>query len=605
MTGAPGRRRIGPLEVSAALAALAAVAVLALQAVAIRDQWLTADEPYHLLAGWQALRQGENTLNLEHPPLVKLVAALPLLAEPEPLAPRLHAGEALAATQALFRTPELAARARLRGRVLVALAFGLPFLAACFALGREAGGPRAGVVLALSVGASFSVLPHLPLVTTDAAVALGYAATLVAVARFLRAPGAGTAAVLGLGLGLAMAAKHSGLLLVPSVLLAVALARPPAGAQAGSLRQRLGWTAAAAAVALALVLATYALANRRYDPARGRESIHRYATHQSTLLVDDRMRPYEPSLLALERLSPGLAQWATGVVGVQIQNSIGVYPSYAFGEIRSRGRWWYFPVLLLVKTPVTLLAASIVGAAVAVSGRRRRAGHPPPGPPGPVPRADPARTSFRIVLWVTALVYLGMAIASNYNLGYRHLLPVLPLLFLPAAFWASRRTWRAAALVGLLLTESIAVAPLWISATNTWWLGAGNPTRFALSGDNGEWRQNLLALGEEARERGMEPLRLLYPTSSPAEVAAAIPGAIAVTPGSPLPPGWYAVSTVLEQLVPAIEAASPATMYGHHRYLGLAQIWRPVWEEVVQRGEDHGYAAGTFHLYRLDGAAAP
>ncbi len=45
----------------------AAVLVLALQILAIDRQSLIGDAPYHLLAGDQALRDGVNLLNFEHP----------------------------------------------------------------------------------------------------------------------------------------------------------------------------------------------------------------------------------------------------------------------------------------------------------------------------------------------------------------------------------------------------------------------------------------------------------------------------------------------------------------------------------------------------------
>ncbi len=40
----------------------------------------TADESFHLVAGYSYLRWGDFRINPEHPPLVKLLAALPLLA---------------------------------------------------------------------------------------------------------------------------------------------------------------------------------------------------------------------------------------------------------------------------------------------------------------------------------------------------------------------------------------------------------------------------------------------------------------------------------------------------------------------------------------------
>src|SRR5580704_4290793 len=96
---APGR------PAGAVLAALAGVAaVLLFQAAAIDRQALTSDEAYHALAGHQADRYGRNGLNLEHPPLVKLAAALPLLAAP-PLAPPIDVSQALQAQWAVFTQP--------------------------------------------------------------------------------------------------------------------------------------------------------------------------------------------------------------------------------------------------------------------------------------------------------------------------------------------------------------------------------------------------------------------------------------------------------------------------------------------------------------------
>src|ERR1700694_2914950 len=90
LRAAAPRRSVGlPVAVLAGVAA-----VLFLQAAAIDRQALTSDEAYHALAGHQADRYGRNGLNLEHPPLVKLAAALPLLAAP-PLAPPIDVSRAL------------------------------------------------------------------------------------------------------------------------------------------------------------------------------------------------------------------------------------------------------------------------------------------------------------------------------------------------------------------------------------------------------------------------------------------------------------------------------------------------------------------------------
>jgi hypothetical protein len=590
----------------------AMLAALALQAAAIRTQSLTGDEPYHLLAGHQALRYGENTLNFEHPPLVKMLAALPFLAEAEPLAPPGDVTNALSSAQAVFRDPGLEARIRVRARTVLLLGVVLPWWWVTYLLGRAAGGPRTGLALALIVALSFGMLPYLTILTTDVAVALGFAATWVLAARFLAAPRLLTAAGMGCALGLAIAAKHSGLLVAPSLALAVVLARGPRL----DGRRRLGYLLAAALCAAALVELTYGIANRRYDPVRGRAAIGFYCNNHSTLVVGDRMRRYQAALLAIEERDPRLAQWLTGILGIKVQNALAIYPSYLFGRIQSRGRFWYFPVLFLLKSSLVLLAATLWAGVDSWCrwgrGRRARAHRfsevPPPGS-GPAvttattakmadDAAERARRQFLAILAAAAALYLAVAMSSNYDLGYRHLLPVLPLLYLPAALWAARRTWRLAAVAGLLLAESLAVAPLWMSATNTWWLGARNPTRFAASGDNCDWNQNLIELGEISHRRGLEPLHLLDPVVSAAAREAYLPRAVGMYPGEPLPPGWYAVGVIVEQAIPAILRATPAEMYNQAAYRGIAERWAPLWYRVRQ-GEDHGYIAGTFHLFRL------
>lgn len=553
--------------------ALAAFAlVLALQVVAVAEQSLVADAPYHLLAGHQALRYGQNLLNLEHPPLAKWVAALPLAGAP-PLAPPITVDRALEWSLAVFDEPGRLRIARFASRGLVLLVFGLPFLGACYGLGRQAGGTRTGVVLLLVAGLSIPILPYLSILQTDAAVGLGFTVTAAAALAYLRAPGAARAAAVGLGAGLALAAKFSGLAALPTAAVAFALVRGP------SRRARLGHLAAAAAVALGLVWTTYAVANRSYDPAAGRDTIERYCRNEA-LIVDDRMKPYEEPLLAVERFAPNLAQWLTGFVGLRLQNDIGVYPTYAFGVLSSKGRWWYFPALLLVKTPLVVLAAT-AGALFA-------------GPPGR------RHLPLLAVGGVTAAVYLGIAMTSNYNLGVRHLLPILPILYLPAARWAAERRWRSALVVGVLALEALALSPLWMSATNTWWLGPYNPTRTALSVGDAEYRQNFVVLAEAARRRGLEPLYVAYPQVSEKELRAYLPEAAVARPGIALEPGaWYAVNLSLEQYLPAIPRARPDDVRGHDGLVRLAESWRPYWREIVDRSEDHGWVAATFHLYRL------
>ncbi len=562
------------------LGAAACALAVALQIAVIHAHSLSGDGAHHLVAGHQALRYGQNTLNLEHPPLVKLVAALPLLFE-EPVAAPLRVEHALTATARFYARPELR-RATIRGRYLMLAVFVLPFLLACYALGKRFGDHRGGIVLALMSALSLAILPYLTVLQTDVAVALAFTLTVLQATRYAERPSVRTAVQLALACGLGLAVKFSAVLLGPTVLASVFLARGQTGS---SWRRRLGHLALIGVIALALLEASYLAANRTYSSDVGREVIRAYCDDRGTVTVDDRMLGAEPALLAVERIDPRLAQWLTGLWGVHLQDAIGVYSSFAFGEIRSQGRWWYFPAVLLIKTPIPILLAALAALA------RRRS------------RSVLARWRSWLPMALTTAIYLAAAVTSSYNLSVRHLLPVLPFLYLPVAVVVARSRAGTMALIGALAIESMATAPLWMSHTNTWWLGARNPTRFALAAGNLEYRQNFIQLARQVEDRGLGQLNVLYPTIGEEVLRAYLPSARLVVPGEALGPGWYAVNVIVEQFVPGLLRARPEDVHDYQQLYPAARQWQSLWQ-TVRAGEDHGYVAGTFHLFRLRASGA-
>lgn len=554
--------------------------VLSLQMVAIHGHSLTGDGAHHLLAGHQALRYGQNLLNLEHPPLAKLTFALPAFLADKALAPPLEVEDALTQVQRIHQQPMLLGRATLGGRYLALGFFVLPFFVACFALGRRHGGAATGGLLVVMMGLSFSVLPNLTILQTDTAVALAFLLTVLAAERYLERPGLRRALALALAAGLGLVTKFSAVLLAPTVLVAVLAARPP-GETGVPWRRRLGHLVAMGILVWALVDAAYLLANRSYVSDAGRKTISSYCGGRGTVVADERLAAWESPLLTVERYDPYLAQWLTGLLAIRNQNTIGVYASYAFGEVRSAGRWWYFPAVFLVKTPLAILLVGLWGLFALIWRRSALT----------VPRSS-------LPLLVTVGVYAAVAFTANYNLGVRHLLPVLPFLYLPVARFLAKKPRATVLVMMALAVESLALAPLWMSATNTWWLGAGNPTRFALGSGNLEFRQNFLQLARVVEEEGLGELNVLYPTLSPEVLSAWVPGARLIQPGDQLEPGWYAVNVTVEQLVPALLEAPLGAVYEGEALRREARRWEPLWREVA-KGEDHGYVAGTFHLYFL------
>lgn len=557
------------------LVVAACVQALVFQLTALHTQSLTGDGAHHLLAGHQALRYGQNTLNLEHPPLAKLLAAFPLRLRDDPLAPPLRATEALAMADRAHENPGRLLPASVEARYLFMVLVVLPFFIAAAALGASTGRRSVGVLLFLLLAFSFQILPNLTLLQTDTAVALWFLLVLLAARRYQASPTWQRALLLGGFLGLGLATKFSAVLLLPAVAVAWMLALP----EIGSRSRAIGHGLLILGSAWLVLDGVYLLANHSYDRELGREVIQDYCQGRGTVIVEDRLLGAEGFLLGLERVDPFLAQWATGLLAVQAQNQIGVYASFAFGEIRSDGRWWYFLALFLAKTPIPMLLALAV-AAWALRHSYHRSWKP------------------WLPTIVTVVVYLAAATFSSYNLGVRHLLPVLPLLYLPVAAVWSRRPLASAALVAVLFLESLALEPLWMSRGNTWWLGERDPFRHSFAAGNLEYRQNFFQLARQSRQRGIEGLRVLYPTLDDAVLRAYLADASLVGPGDPVPPGWYVVNVTVEQLVPALLSGDPEAIYDYENLRRAAESWEPVWQRIRQ-GEDHGYLAETFHLYRV------
>lgn len=566
---------------------------LTLQIIAIHQQPLSGDGAYHLIAGYQGWRYGQNRLNLEHPPLVKTVITLPLLFDEALLTEPVPVENILSAIDDIYANAPLIRRATIRARYMMLIFFVIPFFACCYVFGRHFGERRTGIILLFLVAFSFNILPSLTILQTDTAVSLGYLLTLLALFRLVATKSLGSALWVGGAFGFAISVKFSGFLLLPSILIAVILAKPA--------HRSYGFSVAALvliAISAWLVMElSYWAVNWNYTKAAGQEIIRTYTRGQA-MVVRDQMRKFETMLLAIEAVDPFLAQWMTGALGVYTQNSIGVYPIYAFGEVSYLGRYWYFPALFLIRTPLVILLAGLFSAFyflkpyrlnnlgfcktnLSLSYTGKFMGHK-------------ERSAELILLIVTAGTYLLTAVMSNYNLGFRHLMPVMPIVYLPVAYWLARFQWRAGLVIGVLIIEAFLLNPLWMDATNTWWLGDNNPTRFAFSSDD---NSNFIQLAKYVEQHNINKLQLLSPGLGEQRLHAYIPGTVVVNVDDILKPGWYAVSTRVEQFIPALLQTPEDSALKK-----VALQWNPLWQ-VVKTGHDFGYAAGTFHIYYL--AEAP
>lgn len=481
---------------------VALLVVLFLQVVlGARQLSATFDETAHLPAGYTYLETGDLRLNPQHPPLIKLLAAVPLLAAaPEvdlddPGWNAVPPDEWAFGYRFLYRQD--ADRLLMLGRLPIAL---LAVLMAwyVFRWASDLFGVRAGWMALLLCAFSPTVIAHARFVTMDVGLACFSTIGLYHLWRFVEEGRTGDLVFSGIGLGLALASKFSGVALLPVYAGSLLLARPLAG-EAQTIRGRQGRTALGAVGSLAAALGLAGL-----------------VVWASYLFTAD-----------------PLVYWR-GLVRVN-QDHDPNYLYYLLGEFRAGGFWYYFPVAFLVKTPIPTLL--VLFASIAMVGRYR----------APHPAAE-------WVLVAPVVVYVALTMVFADNLGVRYLLPIYPLLFVFASRLArgiegSRLIQVTALALALWYAGgTLAIQPDQLAYFNELAGGPAGGNRW-LDDSNIDWSQDLKRLAEYLDEHDAGPVRLRYGRNVAPDYYGidARPMSDAEWGRANRPPGLYAIGT--QQLI--------------------------------------------------------
>lgn len=471
------------------------------------------NEPSHLAAGISHWESGRFELYRVNPPLVRMVAALPVLvvgAETD-----WSSFSASPRSRSEFRVgPDFIAVNGERSLWLTTLArwmcipFSLIGGLICFLWGRDLYGPAPGLLGLTLWCFSPNILGHASCLTPDAhATALGLAANYL-FWLWLRQPTWGRAGAAGIVLGLALLTKTTWILLLvlwPVVWTAWRLVgrsqyRPrtefhpsiPRGLQ----------------LALMILLGLHVLnLGYLYDGTFRRLGDFRFISRTLGGQPDGKEgNRFQETLLAALPV-PLPAQY---VIGADVQKrDFERHPvSYFRGRTYRHGFWYYYLYALGVKVP---LGTWLLVAAALVFELSRRA------------RLCPRRDE---VVLLTPLVFL-LAIVSaetDYSAHFRYALPIVPYAFIwigqvgagvngaALRLVGARRlrhlSWAAVVLTGLCWSaaSSLAVAPHWLSYFNE---AAGGPLRGHehLANSNLDWGQDLLYLREWLAESPSSPLR--------------------------------------------------------------------------------------------------
>ncbi|MGB6193748.1 MAG: glycosyltransferase family 39 protein [Terracidiphilus sp.] len=456
-----------------AVTALLLVQVVLVVSV-VRRESLTFDEGNHMFSGYMMMHTGDYGLNPEHPPLAKLLAVLPLAGAKlwvPPLQGRDFKMEAyLDGRDWLARNDGASGRMVLKMRLAAGLlALGLSLMV--FFATREWFGTTAALVALVLVVFDPNILAHSALVTTDIGVSLFFLAAVYAFYRYVKQPTVARLLIAGVVAGLMLATKHSGVLLAPMLVLLIGfeILRAPQGTR-GKIALRLtGAFAAIVVIGAAVLWAFYGF---------------RYAARPAGLAMSSSIEEYVRPLshfnagavLAIAHLHLLPESYLIGLVDVKRMAQF--YPTFVLGRQYAHSVWWYFPVVVLIKTTLGLLGLLAVTCFAIVSSKLRKG------------------RELAFVL-IPMAVYFSIAVAAGMDIGARHLLPVYVFAFVLAgggiaALAAQSKGWKWAGLVLVAahVVSALAVMPAPLAYANEAWGGAKN-TLHLLSDANVDWGQQL------------------------------------------------------------------------------------------------------------------
>jgi len=517
--------------------AIFAVLFITLEVISYTRESATYDEPVHVTNGYFSLALGDYRVDPEHPPFLRLWSALPLLPLSEVKAdPRVV--DSVTPTEWAFGglfdyshqfmyVDNDADRLLYRGRLMVVL-LGVVLGAVLYWWAFEWFGWMTAVIALALYTLEPNLASHARLVTTDFGVTCFIFGAVFFLWRTVERWGLMNIGGLAICTAVAVISKFSGLILAP--ILAFLILSAVVTRRLATIRA-VGIIVLLCVTSLTVIWAVYGF---RYQPSSSPTWL--YATHAD---------PY-----AIERV-PTLARVAGWIDGHRLLPNVyteGLLISQARAQLRNAflageytqvGWWYYFPVAIMLKTPLTLLILAGFGAGLSVGVKRR---------PG-----------IAFVL-VPIVIYLGWSMTARINIGVRHVLPIYPFLVMSAAvaihhLWTRGRRYLVAAAIGLCTLEAATAYPHTLAFFNV--LAGGPSGGIAYLGDsNLDWGQDLKGLKSWMDEHRVETISLGYWGHADPQYygidCTYLPGA----------PGWIDVRLLQRPRLPGYVAVSATLLQG-------------------------------------------
>lgn len=560
MAPALANRRLPWSRIEKAFVLVASMLFAVLCISSIRIESITYNEVAHIPAGVSYLQRLDARMNIEHPPLIKVIAAMPLLflhakadysdstwsARPGQQAEYLFGKRFFESWNANKGTLLFLARLPM---VALSLLLGLSL----YEIARRLAGPWGGALtLTLFVTSPFFI-SYGSLVLTDIPVVLFSLWTMWYFASLWQEPTTRNALLFAASLAGALLTKFSAVFLFPTLLLcwawfrfsrqrpSVSEASVPAPHERFS-RERL---AIGAMVLAGLVVFLFYLGifHRSAPLSILQDEVQGISGFDGPVVLMYRSISIMTKHPALERIL--LPLWLY-VGGLGFVVGYGSRPMYFLGHWHPHGVWFYFPVISFFKLAPGMVLLFFLLAALAIANFLRNRGK------GLSIVPDSNRLHLRAML-ATLVVFAAIPMASKLNVGVRHfsvpiaLAVLLCSLIIPltrSVLGSKARPFAFGATVALAFScvvTAFLAYPHYISYYNAFRLNV--PKQEIASNANLSWGQSMEELNAFFREHHVSA-PYVDTRMSGLDPAVYIPGALPWQCDKPDPvtPEWVAVS---------------------------------------------------------------
>jgi len=482
--------------------------------LSMRVKTVTFDEPVYIVAGYSYLKTGDFSLSWQHPPLINVISATPLvfldlkIQRYDP-----HRSGRSFVHDFLYVTNDHADQIVFWARLpIVFLSLLLGFTV--FRWARELYGIEAGLLSLLLYAFSPNILAHSRLATIDLGSACFIFLACYRLWKFGSSPSAKSLFLAGLTLGLALLSKFTAFSISPMYLLfpfVQVFLKESTGAKSADISPKahlltgfskrwgvlMAYSGLIVGISLLVIAAAYPYYLKPW-----------YHFDETILPAIQRWYPNVEINKGLWNLVysarvPG-REYALAVLG-QLEHSEKGHDAFLWGKISHQGWWYYYLVALAIKTPIALQLLLLLAIYASFHSTQ----------PFIQTRDKKTRLYHEFFLIVPPLIFLLAISAVSVQLGVRYALPVLPFIFVfvgrVAQVKLEKPLFSGIAFLSIVwyVISSISIYPHYLAYFNEYVGGPSNGYKYLLD-SNLDWGQDLKGLKKYVEARGIEKVKLDY-----------------------------------------------------------------------------------------------